>query len=287
MQSAYANVNDVNLHYVSQGSGELMLFVHGFPEFWYAWKDQLEFFGRDRRAVALDTRGCNLSSKPEPVEAYRAKHQVEDLRALIEHLGYQSCIMVAHDWGGAAAWSFAAKHPAYLKKLVIINAPHPAVFAREFKHNPAQIQASQYMLLFREPKAERVMAEDNFRRMLAMLRGHGARADWLSAEDRRHYIEAWSQPGALTGALNYYRATPLHPPQPGDAEVAIERAAATVDVPTLVIWGERDPALLPGNLEGLEEYVPHLTIRRIAEGSHWVVHEQPALVNEYIAEFIA
>lgn len=290
MNSAFAEVNGQRLHYVCEGEGELMLFVHGFPEFWYEWRKQLAEFGKTHCAVALDMRGYNLSSKPPLVTDYRAKHLVEDLRAFIEHLGYRQCVMVAHDWGGAIAWNFAAQHPAYLKKLIIINAPHPAIFQRELLNNPAQSEASRYMLLFRDPKAERVMSENNYARTLKMLTGLGGEAVWLSDEDTAKYREAWSQPGALTGGLNYYRASPLHPPTDtasGPANVVFDKNAVTVRVPTLVIWGEKDSALLRGNLDGLEEYVPDLTISRIPDGSHWVVHEQPERVNQLIRQFIA
>lgn len=266
-----------------------MLFVHGFPEFWYAWHNQLAEFGKDHQAVALDMRGYNLSSKPDAVEQYRAKYLIEDLRGLIEHLGHKKCILVAHDWGGAAAWTFAANYPEYIEKLVIINAPHTATFARELTNNPAQQAASQYMLLFRMEKAERIMSENNYARLVAMLGSTTTNPAWLTDEVKARYIEAWSKPDAVTGGLNYYRSSPLYPPtkdDPGASAIKIDPARITVKMPTLVIWGEADPALLPCLLDGLEEYVPHLTLKRISNGSHWVIHEQPELVNGYIRGFI-
>ena len=170
MDHHYATVNGVRLHYASKGQGPLMLFVHSFPEFWHAWKNQLDEFGRDHRAVALDMRGYNLSDKPAEVKAYRTKHLVEDLRQLIEHLGGRPCVLVAHDWGGAVAWNLAIAHPDCVSRLVIVNAPHPVLFARALKNNPEQIAASQYMLLLRDAKAERVLSENNFQRLEAMLR---------------------------------------------------------------------------------------------------------------------
>jgi epoxide hydrolase 4 len=285
----YAEVNGQTLHYVTAGEGKLMLFVHGFPEFWYEWHRQLEEFSQDHQAVALDMRGCNLSSKPTDVAAYRAKHLIEDLRALIEHLGHKKCILVAHDWGGAAAWTFAANYPDYVEKLVIINAPHTATFARELTHNPAQQAASQYMLLFRMEKAERVMTENNYARLVGMLKSAGSSGAWLTEELKARYIEAWSQPGAVTGGLNYYRSSPLYPPtagDPGASAIQIDPARVIVHMPTLVIWGDTDSALLPSLLDGLEQYVPNLTLKRIPDGSHWVIHEKPELVNEYIRAFI-
>ena len=287
---AYADLpNGMRLHYVEAGSGPLMLFVHGFPEFWYAWKEQLAEFSRDHRAVALDTRGYNLSSKPAKVADYRAKHLVEDLRLMVEHLGGKPCVIVAHDWGGALVWGLAAAHPEYVRKLVIINAPHPAVFARELRTNPAQKKASAYMNFFRTDKAERVLSEDGCRRLLAMTVESWARARGVNEEERAEYLAAWSQPGALTGGLNYYRASLLYPAEDqAQAEklAELEARMLRVEVPTLVIWGERDQALLPGNLDGLEAHVPALTVHRITEGSHWVVHEQPERVNRLIRDFL-
>jgi pimeloyl-ACP methyl ester carboxylesterase len=290
---AYAELpNGMRLHYVSAGAGPLVLFVHGFPEFWYEWKDQLKEFARDHRAVALDMRGHNLSSKPPVVEDYRARHLIEDLRLLIDHLGGKPCVVVAHDWGGAVAWSFAAKHPEYLTRLVILNAPHAAIFARELRNNPAQRAASAYMNLFRSGKAERVLSENGYARLSRMtLDSWAANGAHVTEDDRRAYTAAWSQPGALTASLNFYRASPLHPPEPGQetpvTRLDLDPTPFQVPVPTLVIWGERDEALLTGNLEGLDAHVANLHIQRVADASHWIVHEKPALVSRLIRDFIS
>jgi len=284
----YANVNGVRLHYAMTGSGKLMLFVHGFPEFWYAWKDQLAEFGRDHCAVALDMRGYNLSDKPEAVEQYAIKYLVEDLRALARSLGHERFILVAHDWGGAVAWALAINHPECVEKLVIVNSPHPAVFARELAENPVQQKASQYMLAFRSRKTEATLAADNYAALVGIVMGEGLQKGHFTEQDRQAYTAAWSQPGALTGGLNYYRASRVGPPSGDEQARTFEPGARSMDVrvPTLVIWGERDVALTPGNLEGLDAYVSDLTIQRIPNGTHWVVHEQPAVVNGYIREFI-
>jgi pimeloyl-ACP methyl ester carboxylesterase len=280
--------NGIHLHTVSAGSGRLILFVHGFPEFWYEWQDQLEDLGRDHLAVAPDMRGYNLSSKPAEVAAYKARCLVEDLRLLADHLGQERFVMVAHDWGGAVAWSFAAAHPDRLEKLVIINAPHPVTFARELRENPAQQRASAYMNLFRSAKAERVLLEDSCLRLRRMtLDAWAANGGRANDEDRRAYLDAWTQPGALTAGLNYYRASPLHPPdETGVGAPALDPGSFRVRVPTLVIWGERDEALLPGNLDGLDAMVEDLRIERIPDGSHWVIHEQPARVNALIRGWV-
>jgi pimeloyl-ACP methyl ester carboxylesterase len=291
LRSQYAAVNGIRLHYVSSGQGKLIIFLHGFPEFWLAWENQLKEFGRDHLAVAPDMRGYNLSDKPPGVENYHVKDLIADLRDLAQYLGYEKFIMVGHDWGGGVAWSTAIRYPELLEKLIIINSPHPAIFARELLSNPDQQKASQYMLLLRSTKAERVLSEDNFARLSDILTYFGSKWE-LSDQHRLEYIKAWSQPDALTGSLNYYRASPLYPPTSEDEEVQISNIMnlpedmMTVKVPTLVLWGEEDRALLTGNLDGLEDYVDDLTVRRIPDGTHWVAHEQPEIINNFIRDFI-
>jgi epoxide hydrolase 4 len=285
----YADVNGVRLHYVSAGTGPLILFVHGFPEFWYAWRKQLLEFGRDHQAVAVDMRGYNLSSKPDSLDAYQVPNMVEDLRALADHFGARTFVLVAHDWGGVIAWAFAMTHPDRLEKFVAINAPHPAIFARELARNPAQQQASMYMLAFRAPGAEQMLAANNYEPLTRSVLGDLLAAGHFTAADSAEYLKAWSQPGALTGGLNYYRASRIGVSATGAPAVPSAPPTAaqlTVSVPTLVIWGERDPYLLTGNLDGLDALVPALTVRRIPDATHWIVHERPAEVNAMIREFL-
>ena len=292
----YVNVNGVRLHCVTEGRGSLILFLHGFPEFWYEWKNQLAEFGKDHLAVAPDLRGYNLSDKPAGVENYRVDVLVEDIRQLADHFRHgKKFILVAHDWGGAVAWAFAIAHPDYLQKLIIINAPHPAIFGRLLTSDPAQQKASQYMLMFRGSQAESILSANNYAVLVQSVLGDGLSTGVFTEEDKAAYIKAWSQPGALTGGLNYYRASRVGPPAPpqvaaeigpSTANFASDPTQLTVKVPTLVIWGEKDTALTTGNLDGLSEYVPQLTIKRVPDASHWVVHEKPAEVNGYIREFI-
>lgn len=281
--------NGMRLHVASHGDAKrrLILFIHGFPEFWYEWHNQLEEFGRDHYAVAPDLRGFNLSDQPQQVEKYRAKHLVEDLRLLIKHLGHTRCILVAHDWGGAIAWGFAAQHPDLVEQLIIINAPHPALFARDLTHNAAQIKASAYMNLLRRPDAERILGDNDYARMPKFIAGIGPRVDWFTPEVEAKYRQCWRR--GLTGGLNLYRASPLFPAtdtEPGAAAVTIPKALVTVGVPTLVIWGMLDQALLPTQLDGLDQYIPDLKVERIEDGTHWVIHEQPERVNRLIRGFI-
>lgn len=282
----YVEAGEVRLHYVSRGTGPLILFVHGFPEFWYAWRNQLAEFGEDHRAVALDMRGFNLSSRPANPDAYQVPKLVEDLAAVADHFGARKFVLVGHDWGGVIAWSFAMAHPERLDKLILVNSPHPGVFMRELAQNPAQQRASQYMLMFRRPDAEQILSADNYAALRNQFEGL-IRSGHMTSLDLDRYVEAWSQPGALTGGLNYYRASRIGPATGGSpASPTPPAAAMTVRVPTLVIWGERDPFLLTGNLDGLDAYVPALTVKRIPDATHWIVHERPAEVNALIRDFI-
>jgi epoxide hydrolase 4 len=306
----FADVNGVRIHYAiarpaNQETGErtgkaratgtkLIIFLHGFPEFWYAWRKQLEEFGRDFIAVGPDMRGYNLSSKPAAVEEYDIGKLVGDVRALVEHLAAAhhlhaaKCFLVGHDWGGIVAWATAMACPEVVERLVIINAPHPKIFERELRENPKQQEASQYMLVFRSPQAEAMMSANNFALMQETILREGMRQGYISEADRKAYVEAWSQPGALTGGLNYYRAAEVGPPVGGHDTYKMKRPTASFEVkaPTLAIWGEKDPYILTDNLNGLEQYVPKLTVERIPDATHWVVHEKPARVNELIRNFL-
>jgi epoxide hydrolase 4 len=218
------------------------------------------------------------------------KFVCEDLRALAEHLGYKRFVLVGHDWGGAIAWAFALQYPGCLEKLVIINAPHPTVFERELRDNPAQQKASEYMLMFRSSEAEQILSANQYDFLYKGVLNDGINQGYLTQEDCEAYLEAWSQPGAITGGLNYYRAAHIGPVTaeggPAKGNFVADLSEVTVKVPTLVIWGEKDPYLLTGNLEGLEEFVSNLTIKRIPNGTHWVVHEKPALINDLIRGFL-
>ncbi len=295
LKDEYVQVSGLRMHCVTAGKGPLILFLHGFPEFWYEWKNQLTEFGKDHLAVAPDMRGYNLSDKPDSEEQYRMSYLVDDVLSLADHFSKgKKFVLVAHDWGGAVAWSFAIAHPERLSKLVIVNAPHPGVFGRLLASDPKQQQASQYMLMFRSPQAEQTLSANNYTPLVNAVLGPGLQNGVFTEDDKQAYIKAWSQPGALTGGLNYYRANRVGPPPPGQAaggkepspSFGADPAALIVKVPTLVIWGEKDTALLTGNLDGLDQFVPQVTIKRIPEGTHWVIHEKAAEVNGYIREFI-
>lgn len=296
VNETYVTVNGVKLHCVTAGEGPLLLCLHGFPEFWYEWKEQLREFSKDHLVVAPDLRGYNLSDKPAELDAYRVPALLEDIRGLADHFRQgKKFTLMAHDWGGGLAWGFAIAHPEYLEKLVIINAPYPAIFEKLLASDADQQQASQYMFLLRSRSAEENLSANHYALLVQIVLAELLQSGAFSEEDKEAYLKAWSQPGALTGGLNYYRANRLGPPAPPGLEQEIGASSrglnpvpawTTVRVPTLVIWGEKDTALVVKNLDGLERYVPQLTVKRVPEGSHWVIHEKPEEVNGYIRAFL-
>ncbi len=271
----------------------LLVFLHGFPEAAFVWDELLAHFADRYRCVAPNLRGYERSSAPVEVSAYRAKHLVADVLALVQQLGGGPMeALVAHDWGGAVAWNLAAQHPAALRRLVIVNSPHPATFLRELQHNPAQQAASSYMNFLCRADAESLLAENGFERLFAMFTRmgalDGAHGGWLTEAVRAQYRAVWQ--AGLTGALNYYRASPLRPPVADDdpmRALALAPEFVTVKVPTSVVWGEADTALPPSLLDGLDAYVPDMTLVRIPEATHWVVHEQPQRVAREIEAALA
>jgi len=263
------------------------LLLHGFPEAAFAWDGVLVRLAPHAAALAPNQRGYPGSSAPAGEAAYRARHLVADLVALLEQLGAPLPLLVAHDWGGAVAWNLAAQRPDLIRRLLIVNSPHPATFLRELRDDAGQQAASAYMNFLVRPDAAALLAEDDFRRLWPFF----GDATWLDAPTREHYREAWRNGGrGLDPMLNWYRASPLRPAVPGDealARVELPDEAVTVRVPTTVLWGERDVALRPGLLRGLERWVPQLDLRRVPEGTHWLVHEQPGLVADTIRELLA
>lgn len=273
----------------------VLLFLHGFPEAAFVWDATLEHFADRYRCVAPNLRGFGPSSAPAEAEQYRVKHLQADLEALIAQLGGGPLeALVAHDWGGAVAWTLAALRPDLLKRLVIVNSPHPATFLRELKHSPEQQEASAYMNFLCRPDAESLLAENDYARMWPMFERMGA-ADagrpgggWLTPALRDQYRAIWG--AGLTGGCNYYRASPLRPPTAPDSPVMrIEFAPEflTVRRPTLVIWAEEDLALPKSLVEGLEAFVPDLRLVRVPGATHWIIHERPELVAAEIDRHLA
>jgi len=291
---ALGNGIDLSCRAAGRLGDPVLVFLHGFPEAAFVWDELLEHFSDRYRCVAPNLRGYERSSAPPDVEAYRAKHLVADVSSLIDSLGGELAALVAHDWGGALAWGLAAQRPEAIRRLVIVNSPHPATFLRELRHSPAQQKASAYMNFLCRPDAEALLAENDFARLWPFFTNMGA-ADpahegggWLTDEMRDRYRAVWAT--SLRGGCNYYRASPLRPPlSADDAVMKIEfvPAAVTSRVPTLVIWAEDDIALPVTLLDGLEAYVPNLRIVRVPGATHWIVHERPAFVAAEIEAALA
>ncbi len=282
----------------------VLMFLHGFPEAAFIWDALLEHFARPEhggfRCVAPNLRGFERSSAPPEVKDYRPKHLVQDVLALIalETGGAPLAALVAHDWGGAVAWNLANQHPTQLKKLVIINSPHPGTFLRELQRNPAQQAASAYMNFLIRPDAAALLAAQDHARLFGFFENMGAArppgtpgaplgAGWLTEAVRAQYRAVWAH--GLDGGLNYYRASPLRPASASDpaaAAVSLPPEAVRVEVPTLVLWAQDDIALLPALCEGLEAHVPDLKLVPLPQATHWVVHEQPQRVMAEIAAFL-
>ncbi|ADV66062.1 alpha/beta fold hydrolase [Deinococcus maricopensis] len=272
----HAILNGVRLHYVSAGTpgAPLIVLLHGFPEFWYAWRHQLAPLARaGYRVVAPDLRGYNASEKPPGVRAYRLSELVADVAALIQHEGASRAVMVGHDWGGVIAWAFAMRRPELTERLVVLNAPHPRAYRRELKRRPEQRRRSAYVAYFQLPW----LPEQTLRFALPRLFRRTATPGAFTDEDLRAYREAFAQPGALSATINYYRALLRHPS---------ESRAAVIEAPTLLIWGEQDVALVPQLTEDLGEWVPDLRVARLPHATHWVQHDDPLRVTQLILAFL-
>ena len=273
------------------------LFLHGFPEAAFAWDEVITALAAadpGLRCVAPNQRGYAGSSAPPEVSAYRAKHLVADIAALIDAVagpGVPIDLLVAHDWGGGVAWNFAALLPQRVKQLVIINSPHPGAMLRELRRSQQQRDASQYMTMLVQPDAAQLLAADDFAMLFGKLDGLGGanKPAWLTPAVRAQYREVWSR--GLDGALNWYRASPLRPPAGADdpalAAVVLPDSVVNVRVPTTVLWGLADRALCPGLIEDLDAWVPGIQVHTRPDASHWIVHEQPAWVIGHLRRLLA
>ncbi len=276
-----AVVNGVRLHYVEAGSGPLVVLLHGFPEFWYSWRRQIPALAAAGfHVLAPDLRGYNLSAKPAGVRHYRLEALTADVAGLIRHAGAERAAVAGHDWGGAIAWTLALRQPQVLERLIVLNAPHPAAFFRELR-TLGQLVKSWYMFFFQLPLLpELVLRAGDFAFFDRTLRGDPVRPDCFTAEDVRRYKEAIGRPGALTAALNYYRANL------GRKEWREVGRLPRIDVPTLLIWGEQDNYLGLPLTRGLEPWVSNLRVERIPAASHWVQNDAADEVNRLLIDFL-
>ena len=291
LEHGFSVRDDIRIHHVRRGEGAPIVFMHGFPQFWFLWRKQLADLGDDHTVIAPDLRGFNLSDKPEEVDAYRMRHLLGDLEGLIAERGISKFTLVGHDWGGIVSWAFAMKRPEMLERLVIIDSPPPFTWNRDLRESPRQRDAVNYMVELSKPAPvpEEMLAANDFAVVEQIMGRIGGAGAVLSGPEWDAYHEAWSQPGALTGGLNYYRAAKMgeQVAAGGVPEEYMEKITSrTVEVPTLVIWGENDRALLPTLTRGLSEWVPRLRVEIVRGAGHWVPYERPETVNRLIREFV-
>jgi len=273
--------NGVMLHAVAAGptDGPLVILLHGFPEFWYGWRRQIEpLVAAGFRVLVPDQRGYNLSSKPEGVRAYTLDVLADDVLGLAAALGRSKFALVGHDWGSVLGWHLAARHPDQIDRAVILNGPYLAATRGYAASHPGQMLRSWYVGLFQVPwLPERLLSAADFawlRRALIRTSLPGA----FQADDLERYREAWAQSGALTAMLNWYRALPRQ---------ARSLRAERITVPVRVIWGERDIALEPGLAERSLALCEHGEVFHLSDATHWVQHDKPAEVNRLLVEVLS
>ena len=270
--------------------GEAIVFLHGFPESHRTWREIAPALAEDHFVVVPDQRGFGASDKPLGVEHYRTERIVEDLLALADHFGLERFTLVGHDWGGAVAWFAALRHPDRIKRLVIVNAPHPLVFQKSLIEDAHQRAASQYITAFRNPGMEAGLKAMGLETFYAKTFASHADISKVSDEERARYLADWSAPGALTAMLNWYRASDILVPAVGEAAELPAWTKApfpVLKVPTLVVWAMRDTALLPVQLGGLDDLIDDLQIVQVPDAGHFVPWEKPAPVLRAIGDFMA
>ncbi len=273
----YAQVGEMTIHYVEAGQGPLVVLLHGFPEFWYSWRDQIPALVRGGfRVIAPDLRGYGDSSKPPEVDDYRIINLVHDIAGLIVQSGETPCALVGHDWGGIVAWLLPMLHPTLVRKLIIANSPHPVPLARELRHSKAQKLRMSYQLFLQIPRLpELIMRRFRFAALRTLLR----RAGNFDSRELDEYVEAWRKPGALRGMTNYYRALRRHRRE-------LRPIIRPIDIPTLLLWGERDPVFTRATTENFHDYVPNLRVVRIPDAGHFVQSDAPDVVNLALTQFL-
>lgn len=276
----YVQVNGIRMHYVRAGHGpKLVVLLHGFPECWYSWRHQIPALAEHFSVVAPDMRGYNETDKPR--DGYDIRSLVQDIVELIAALGYQQVFLVGHDWGGMVAWSLAITHPELVERLIVLNLPHPTLFMQAFRGNWQQIKRSWYMFFFQLPWLPEASIRANQHETIERaMRGTAIEKSHFTDQDMLFFKQAIAKPGALTAALNYYRALPK------GSQGFYKGTGMRVLMPTLLIWGENDMALGKELTYGTERFVPDLRIRYIPDCGHFVHEEQPERVNQYMLEFL-
>jgi len=269
------DVGGITIHYVEAGHGPLIVLLHGFPEFWYSWRHQIPALAAAGfHVIAVDLRGYNESSKPREAASYRLPDLAKDIAGVITQSGESPCIVAGHDWGGAVAWLTAMLYPKLVRRLIILNSPHPVAYLREMRRSARQKWRAKYQLFFQPPWLPEFLMR-RFR--YAILRRSLSRLGAFTSDEIERYVDAWSTPGALTGMTNYYRAMRKRKGMRG--------LMRRIDIPTLMIWGDLDPFFTRETLRDFAEYVPDIGIEHIPDSGHFVQTDAPAKVNELMMNF--
>jgi epoxide hydrolase 4 len=278
MTDRFDHLNGIKLHSYEQGvaGNNIIIFLHGFPEYGGAWQKQLNFMAQNGYyAIAPDQRGYNLSSKCKEVKAYLIDHLIADILALINKLTTNQVTLVGHDWGGAVAWELTIRFPDLLNRLVIMNMPHPAVMAQTLKSNPKQIRKSWYMGLFQFPVLPELICRSRNYKLLEHSLTSTSNKTTFSEEEIANYKNAWRQPGALTSMINWYRAAKYY-----------SSKDIIINIPTLIIWGKNDHFLNAGMAQSSIERCTNGKLVMMNDATHWLHHEKPDQVNRLILDFI-
>lgn len=303
IEHKYAELGEVKLHYVEASPQiktdsavtQTIVFLHGFPEYWGTWQNQINEFSVDYRVIVPDLLGYNLSDKPVDESSYQVPQLIALMSRFLKSVSEeQPVVLVAHDWGGAIAWPLVAFHSNLVSQLIILNAAHPSTFTREMIINPEQRKKSAYIHQLIAENAVEELSRHEFLFFQQMLFEH--RLDnGFSEDEKLNYIHVWKRPGAIAGMLMYYRSMPQLAPTENASGLIDGPIVDTADmkipqirisVPTLVLWGMRDQAFVPAVLEGIEEYVENCQVERFTNASHWLHHEQPEEVNRAIRNFM-
>jgi pimeloyl-ACP methyl ester carboxylesterase len=281
-QHHFVETNRIRLHYVTQGEGDLVLLLHGFPEFWYSWRHQIPALARHFKVVVPDLRGYNDSDKP--ANGYDLDTLAADIQGLIEGLGYSCAHIVGHDWGGAIAWHLAQRCPQYLNRLAILNAVPVQRLLEEVVSNLDQLQRSWYVFAFQVPWIPEWLIQQNLSEFIKnMFREQAIRKGAFSKEDAQIYQSALAKPGVLSSALSYYR----HMLMPWNWLGNWVNTQKPVTVPTLVLWGQEDSFLSPNLTKGLEKFITApFQLKLVPECGHWIQQEAPQTVNRELLNFL-
>lgn len=281
-QHRFVETNSIRLHCVTQGEGDLVILLHGFPEFWYSWRHQIPALSRYFKVIVPDLRGYNDSDKPET--GYDLDTLSTDISGLIEHLGYQRAHLVGHDWGGTIAWHFAQKFPNLLDRLAILNAPHPQQFMQEMVSNLDQLRRSWYLLALQVPALPEWLIRQNLRNIMrGLLQEQAIRKGAFTERDTEIYQAALEKPGAISAALKHYRQ--LLSPQTWLENWG--RSPALITAPTLVLWAEEDFFFSHKLTEGMDRLVSaSLKLKLLQQCGHWIQQEIPQTVNRELLDFL-